>query len=244
MSSREKIIVVVMILAGYLAVHGSLAHSASWDLSYLQQFEHPRAFSRFSTILYHAYPGLKPANAFDGNPNTCFREPLVAVHKRGSAAPIWPQPAPDYSMPSISGEIGLSHSAGFPPRPHKWKELDIAFCGGANSYRPSRIDVQWYRQKLYDVDRDNRVPDAPELWNSTSYRLAQFRTKEGEYRLPVNLAEFPQSSGFPDGFYNVWVRLTFVDAPDHGELCIRDITIPGQQFFLPFENDHSCPSER
>ncbi|MCB1168667.1 MAG: hypothetical protein KDK33_21100, partial [Leptospiraceae bacterium] len=83
MSSREKIIIVLLILGTYVFVHFTLALDATaQEHAYLDQFEKPRAFSRYSTLLDGLYPGLLASNAFDRNPGTCFREPLVPARKR------------------------------------------------------------------------------------------------------------------------------------------------------------------
>ncbi|MBR30526.1 MAG: hypothetical protein CMN77_04385 [Spirochaetaceae bacterium] len=243
MSSREKFIIMALILGGFLFVHVRLASSAT-NHDYLEAFQTPRAFSQYSLILGDVYPGLKPENAFDRNPNTCFREP-VTRNLESAALPnkIQEDSVPKYSRPTLSGELGLSHQAGQPPQPEDFSFVQIQFCNTEKSVKPRAVRVQLFRQKLYDVDRQYRVPDAPELWHSVDLNLSGQSTE----RFPLELEPFSVSSGFPDSFFNVWVRLIFSVPQSAGsdgatEICIQDIQVGNRAFFPASENgDGTCP---
>ncbi|MCB1169392.1 MAG: hypothetical protein KDK25_03615 [Leptospiraceae bacterium] len=234
----------LLILGTYVSVHFTLALDATaQEHAYLDQFEKPRAFSRYSTVLHGLYPGLIASNAFDRNPGTCFREPLAPSRKEAIAAisATTPTTVPDYAQPTISGEVGLSHAAGDPPLPLQFTEMTVEFCQSQISIRPASVQVQFFRQKLYDVDRQYRIPDPPEFWTSRDFSI-----QKDQQTWKLNLEAFRPSSGFPEEFYNVWVRLIFAMPPgadeNNHELCIRDIKV-GQKAFFPVRegNDGTCP---
>lgn len=235
-------------MGGFLFVHVRLAMSAGGDHNYLKSFENPRAFSQYSLILKDLYPGLDPENAFDNNPSSCFREPLSQADLQATALPAENRSTiPNYANPTLSGELGLSHGAGHPPTTQDFSFINIVFCNSEHSVQPARVRVQLFRQKLYDVDRQYRIPDAPELWSTFEFNL----NNRSSQRFPLDLEPFAESAGFPDGFYNVWVRLIFSmpvggqihgNAPGGAELCIRSIQVGHRNYFAHSEaGDHTCP---
>lgn len=224
-------------MSGFLFVHFNLALGALDD-AHLDQFRKPRAISRYSTLLDGKYPGLRPLNAFDRNSKTCFREPLTTGLSQDLSTAM-PQPAPEYRNPTISGELGLSHRAGHPPVIRNFDTLSIQFCRTELSVLPRQVEVQFFRQKLYDVDRQYRIPDAPEHWKSMRFPV---RSLQEKYNL--SLERFKESSGFPDEFYNVWVRLIFLmpgEAEPNQEICLVDVSSGPAFFPVSEENDSTCP---
>ena len=241
LSSREKFIIMAFILGGFLFVHVRLAGSAT-NHNYLESFASPRAFSQHSLVLRGLYPGLKPENAFDGNAKTCYREPLTGPQRTARLPKeINQSPVPDYSHPTLSGELGLSHRAAQPPEPEDFSFVKFEFCDSQNSVLPGAVRVQLFRQKLYDVDRQYRVPDPPELWHTADLELGT-RTDQ---RFDLKPEPFPDSSGFPDSFYNVWVRLIFSvpgsQRQEAQELCLQDVRIGNRSFFASSAEDGTCP---
>ncbi|MBU44557.1 MAG: hypothetical protein CMN76_15150 [Spirochaetaceae bacterium] len=248
MSSREKILILIVALGGFLFVHFRLALSATGDHDYLKPFERPRAFSRYSAVWKGVYPGLIPEHAFDGMENTCLRMPLTAADfqkspglppgqtgdaSTGPDTSRQPDTVPDYLYPTVTGELGLSHGAGDPPSVEDFSFLELKLCDSDSSVRPVAVKVQFFRQKLYDVDRQYRVPDPAEHWKTYRFRLDRNATQ----RFDLDLEPFAPSRGFPDEFYNVWVRLIFELPAQPGrrqttsEICIRDVQVGNRAFF-------------
>ena len=187
-----------------------------------------RTNSRLDALLNIRRP-IIISSAVMGNPDVDLRaimdaDPRTAVNGLyATGRPVAPHDAA-YAFDQrihqafIMFPLGLSHFPGNPPRRNPLRSMRIWSGDQSDSdsfaryARPRTIQLIFYLQKIVDFDREYRLQEAPVYWTRREFKLED---SGGEQTVPLAFLDFnariPESTGFPDNIYAVWVRMDILD---------------------------------
>jgi len=204
--SKERTLFASLCILSLILLQMKMLSSVPERVKMILNAKHKMIFARDSLTR----PESHAEAVFDGDINTSWK---ITFNRKANSTSKSYLPGDDSNF--LQMELSLTHFPGRPPVPNPLKEI-ILWPGYYESgifskkyARPSLARLIFFKQELVDIDREFRLPEAPQFAAEKTIRIPD---GGGPVAIPVDfLPAIENSEKFPENIYQIWLRMEVLE---------------------------------